>query len=455
MSCTTCTDNQNTGFYPTTEGCVNCPSPCPDGCDIRDTSCVIYTGAQLNCIEAVPNTNLEVILQKIDAKICQTVGDYTGFNFYCLSDTGPINNEQQFVERISQFVCQVKSDLNTFINTTYPAGTNTLQTQINSLKQPNITSCSAVNIGPSDSQNVVLTKLSNAVCALYGAINPSSANWSQCFTLVGNPPATIVEAFNTILTQICSIKSSGGSSLPTFNNIGSCLASPTSADSLVDTISKIKTRLCATPTFFAGNLSTHICTQFSPSDSLETVLVSILNQLDSVSSGSIKAITTDFVLTNVDDSNLCLGKKIGLNLTNIDRKVASNSADTTPGTLFDKLQAGANINLDFLTTPGKVILNATGGVTADEKVKTSLLDSSAGYLDAKIIGSTDMVSISVQKVNSDSQLKILANLDIPSLITTILDEIADDEDLKVKFCTLISSCPSPCDPPTNVQIIPA
>jgi hypothetical protein len=455
MACENCTDNQNIGWYPNTQGCVNCPAPCPDGCDVKDASCILYTSAPLTCIEAESNTNLEVILQKIDAKVCQTSGNYTGFNFYCLTDTGPINNEQQFVERISNFVCQLRTDLNTFTTVTFPTSIANLQGQIAALNAPNITSCPELNIVQSDSQNTVLTKLSNSVCSLYGAINPSSANWDQCFTLVGDPPSTIVEGFNTILNQICSIKSSGNNTLPTFDNTGSCLSSPTTTDSLVDTISKIKARLCSTPTFYAGNLSTHICSAFNADATLETVLSSILTQVDTVSSESVRAYTSDFLFTNIDDAHPCLGKRIGLNLSNIDRNVAATSSDPTPGTLFDKLQAGSNFNLDYTTIPGKVILNSSTGAVADEKVKVNSVDSAAGYLQDKLIGSTDIVSVAVTPTNGDTQLRITSNLDMAALINEILDQISDDEDLKSKFCSLISSCPSPCDPPTNVQIIPA
>lgn len=455
MACTNCTDNQNTGFYPNTSGCVNCPSPCPDGCDPKDASCILYTGAPLNCVGTPSNTNLEVILQNIDSKLCSATGDFSGFNFYCLINQGPINTEKQFVEKISQFVCETRTALDTFTNTTYTSGIASLQTQINVLSAPGITSCTELSIVPADNQKTVLTKLANALCSMYGALNPSSANWSQCFTLVGAPPATIVEGFNTILSQICQIKTSGGGATPTFDNTGSCLSSPTATDSLVDTISKIKTRLCATPTFNANNLGSFSCIQFSPNASLETVLVSAFNQVNTISIGSIRDVTSDFVLTNIDNSAPCLGKRLALNLTNIDRKVASNSSDPTPGTLADKLQAGTNVTIDFTTTPGKVILSASGGTSVDEKVKVNSVDTTAGFLQQKVIGSTDTISISITPYNNDTQLRFSANIDTAALVDLLLDGIAENEEMKTKFCSLISSCPSPCDAPTNVQIIPA
>jgi hypothetical protein len=405
----------------------------------------------------VSNTNLEAVLQKIDAKVCSTLGDYTGYNFSCLINDGPINNEQQFVEKISSYVCQTRSSLDTFISTTYPSGINGLQTQINSLKSPGITSCSSLNILSSDTQNIVLTKLSNAVCSIFSSINPASANWSQCFALVGNPPSNIVEGFNAVLSQICTIKNSGGSAvLPTFDNTGSCLSNPTGNDSLVDTISKIKTRLCSTPTFNAGNITAGTCISFTSSDSLETIISETISQVDTVSKNAVTDTTSDFTLVNVDNSNPCLGKKLGLNLANIDRKVGLNSSDLTPGTLADKIVQGTNISLDFgNTNPGKLTISSTAAASNDEKVKATSFDTTAGYLDVKIIGNTDIVSVAVTPVNNSTQLKLSSNLDYEGLIDIILDTIADNETLKEKFCNLISSCPSPCQPPTNVQIINA
>lgn len=453
------TTSQSLGYYPNTTGCVNCPSPCPEGCDAKDASCVLYTGAPLNCVGADSNTNLEVILQLIDSKVCTTIGDFSGYNFYCLINSGPINTQQQFVERISQFVCQTRTDLDAFISTTYPAGLNNLQTQINSLNNPAITSCAELNIISSDSQNVVLTKLSNGICAIYDAIDPSSANWSQCFTLVGDPPASIVEGFNTVLDQICQIKSGAASAaLPTFNNVGSCLAAPvTTADSLVSTVNKIKTRLCLSPTFNAGNLAAATCVSYNGSSTLEQVLDATIAQVNTLSLNTVRAFNnSQFTVTLIDPSQPCLGKQISLAAANIDRLVALNSADLTPSTLDNKFVAGTNVTLDFgIANAGKVTISAVGGSSSDEKVKVNGSDATADYLQNKVVGSTDMVSVTVLPINSDSQLKISANLDMDALINFILDEILDDETLKTKFCTLVSSCPSPCDPPTNVQVIPA
>lgn len=458
MACTN-TNSQSFGYYPNTTGCVNCPSPCPDGCDPKDASCIVYTGATLNCVGADSNTNLEVILQLIDAKVCETSGDFSGYDFSCLTDTGAIITQRQFVERISQYVCKTSIDFNTFTGTTYPAGITNLQTQINSLKNPNITSCSELNIDSNDQQNVVLTKLSNSVCAIYAAINPASANWSQCFSLVGDPPATIVEGFNTVLTQLCQIKNGGGSAtLPTFDNIGSCLAAPlTATDTLVTTVNKIKARLCQTPTFSAANLATPVCVQYSGASTLEDVLDSAISQINQLSLNIVKTFNnSQFTVSLIDPSQPCLGKQVSLAAANIDRMVALNSADLSPNTLDQKFVGAGTVSIDFGTiNPGKVTITGAAGATADEKVKVNGTDTTAGYLETKIVGNTDLVSVSVTPINTASQLRISANLDMPALINLILEEISEDEDLKLKFCNLVSSCPSPCDPPTNVQVLPA
>lgn len=53
------------------------PSPCNTGNNpcpqYPDAKCVVYTGPALPCMGAVTNTRLDIILQKIDTKLCNTV----------------------------------------------------------------------------------------------------------------------------------------------------------------------------------------------------------------------------------------------------------------------------------------------------------------------------------------------------------------------------------------------
>lgn len=440
-----------TGFYGNV-GCTDCGSSLPQGCTPFDASCGIYNGPALTCIGATAGITIEQLFQLIDSKVCETTGDYSTYNLACLS---PVTTEQEFVESISQYVCDNKDDFDTFVGTTYVAGIQALEDQITELNDPDITSpCSNIVIPANSSIAAVLQILANTGCSLYSAINPSTANWNQCFTVV-TPPTTIVGAFNIVLDQICQVKASTGSTtLPTFNNVGSCLPSPSATDSLVATITKMKTRLCQTPTFAAGNLTSSACISFTGSSTLEQVINAQNGYLTIVGQSAIRAASSDFTIDYIDPLQPCLGSTISLNTSVVDRKVASTSSDLTPGTLQDKLQAGTNVSFDYITTPGKVIINATGGAVADEKVKINSSDPTPGYLLDKLAGdnSTDPFITTLVTALSATQAKVTGTLNLQALAAAILELIADDVDLKASFCALAASCPVVCEPPTNVSV---
>lgn len=455
MACTDC-NQQNIPSVPLNQGCPGCGSGCTDyPCpSIIDTTCVVYTGPNLTCIGATTNTCLELILQKIDSQVCTTIGNYSGFNLGCLRAIYTINTAQQFAEGISNYVCNLRTDFNTFVNTTYPADQTVIDNRLDSLEIPGITSCAAVNITPADNRNTVLGKLAAASCTLFSELaSISTANWSQCFTVLV-PPTTLLEAFNVVLDQICQIESGAGITLPTFDNTGSCLPAPTSNDTLVQTVDKIKTRLCQTPTFSAANLNLSTCVQFSGASTLEDVIDAQNSMIDETSQQAIKDATSDFIISLIDPLQPCLGRQIALNTSVIDRLVALNGADVTPGTLADKLAPGTNITLDFGTlNAGKVTISASGGTPPDEEVKATNLDPTPGYLDAKLIGGTNSgITISALPTVTNDQIQIAPNVDLNILINLIFDEIEDDETLRDRFCAIVAQCPSPCDAPSSISV---
>lgn len=455
MACQDCNNPSGIPSYVSLPGCpstfIGCDNNCANG--IYDTACIVYTGPDLNCIGATTNTCLESIITQINSKVCTAVGDYSIYNLGCLRDDYIIDTAQDFAESISNYVCTLRADYNQFVNTTYLNDLSNIQDQIDNIQTPDTTSnCSNVVIPPDSGIQTVLQILSNASCSLYSAIDPSSANWSQCFTVI-DPPLNIVDAFNVVLDQICQINSSTGAVLPTFNNVGTCLPSPGATDTLSNTIIKIRTRLCQTPTFDAANLNGGYCGLINPSDTLETVIDSLNQALTITGSSAVTSASSDFIIDYVDPFNPCLGKTISLNTSVIDRSVALNDADIAPGNLSDKIAAGANITLDFGTiNTGKLTITSTGGITADEKVKSRSSDPTPGYLDQKLIGaSTTYITNSIVPANA-TQLKVQGDLNLYAIATDLLALIDSDDTLRTIFCTLINTCPSPCDAPTNVQV---
>lgn len=456
MACQDC--NQHViPSVPLGQGCPGCGSGCTDyPCPyIIDTACVVYTGADLVCTGATTNTCLELILQKMDAKICVAQGNYSGFNLGCLRAEYTIDTAQQFAESISDYVCTLRTDFETFVDTTFVDYQTAVDNRFLNLETAGFTSCATVGIVPADTLRQTLVKIAGNECNILAELATiPTANWSQCFTVLV-PPTTLLGALNVLLDQICSINAGLGPTLPTFDNTGTCLPAPlTTTDTLVATVTKIRTRLCQTPTFSAANLAASTCVQFSGASTLEDVIDAQNTVIDQTSQNSITAVSSQFLLTLVDPLEPCLGKSLALNPSVVDRLVALNGADVTPGTLVDKIAAGTNVTLDFgVLNVGKLTISATGGVPADEKVKATNLDPTAGFLDAKFIGGTNGgLTISTAPTPGNDQIQVMPNINFNTLINLIFDEIEDDEDLRARFCAIVSQCPSPCDAPSNISV---
>ena len=110
MACTNCTQTTAsiTGFVP-----ANCTEP--TSCFL-DAGCVVYTGPALNCADIATNDALDTILQKIDPLLCAATGDYSTYNTFCLA---PITTQKEFVESISEFVCDLRDEFDEFTGTTF------------------------------------------------------------------------------------------------------------------------------------------------------------------------------------------------------------------------------------------------------------------------------------------------------------------------------------------------
>lgn len=450
MACTNCTQTTSSivGFIPS-----NCSDPAT--CFL-DSGCVVYTGPALNCSAIVTNDNLETILQKIDPLLCAATGDYSTYNTYCLA---PITTQKQFVESISNFVCTLRTDYNTFSGTTFPAFQTTTNSRLSLLEVPGIT-CSSAGVTNTDTLQQVLTKYCTKFASIDSAINPSSANWTQCYS-VSPLPTTIIGGFNTLISQICILKGIVDANIgipPTFNNVGSCLPTPvTAADSLVDTVNKIKVRLCQTGTIDTTSLTFGcVSNSVSSGTDLQGTLQNILSKVTQIAQSLPTVWSPDFTITNTDSGNLCLGKTVNLSATiTPDRFVAATASDMSPGVLQDKLIPGTNVSLDYITSPGFVIINNTGGVgVGDHKVSVNSSDTTPNYLVAKILSGGQsngiQVSPSIDTINEVMLLNVTVNLN--TLFQALIDTLSSDSTLYANFCAAIAGCPSPCNAPSNVTV---
>jgi len=449
MACTNCSGGSSSFSMPSLQT--------PFTGAYQDSRGIVYTGPYLSCINVQSNTCLQDVIQAINAKVCQAVGDYTQYNFNCLSSLYTITDEASFVDSITDFVCNLATTVDNLqqqVNDNY----DDLSTQIDGIINPGLVSNCPTNIIYDENSDIfgIITALDTALCNVYTQLDMSTITWDACYTPSATP-TNLQEGIAEILNQICLTKDliAEGGILPTFDNTGTCLTTPTNNDTLVDTVIKIRTRLCNTPTFLAANLTGSTCVVFTDASTLEEVIDAQNAVIDSLSANSIRAASADFTITDVDPLNPCLGKTIAINSGVVDRKVALNNADLTPGTLFDKVAAGTNVSLDFgVSNAGKLTISATGGAATDEKVKISATDSTAGYLEDKVIGdNTDpIVTTIVTPTLAGDQLQILSQINIQNLLTALFDELEVNPTLRARFCEIVNSCPIPCAPPTGVTV---
>ncbi len=457
-NCQDCNSTPNNHFsiqsvFSSTSNCES--SDCEQS---ADTKCITYSGANLSCSGINSGDTLEDAFQKIDNKLCTTLGNYASYNMACLDDTGgAITTEQQFVERISTYVCNLSAQVNSFINTTFTNYQTTVNNRFNAIETPGITSCSFINLQLGDSLQTVITKLKNAICSIHdqGLIQLNGVEWNQCFS--ASVPLTVPSAFNLIIDQICELKASIGSgggsgTLPTFNNTGSCLPTPGSADSLESTVNKIKIRLCQTPTFDINSLTWNCIAKPSPvTTNLQAAFQAVLTKIDTLAASIPTFDSGDFSVTNVDNSQPCLGKRVELAVpSDQDRFVAINDSDTVPGTLINKLAPGSGLSFDLIANPGKITLNSTTG--ADENVKSHSADPSAGKLIDKIKGGNgNGISIAESVDFGANKVQMIPSVNALELIQYLYTEASNNPTTKAALCQLLSLCDC-CSAPVQVNV---
>jgi hypothetical protein len=387
---------------------------------------------------------VEIALQKIDGQICSLVGNYSTYQFNCLPAWfgQSITTEAQFVDAITGYACEITNTLQTFTGVTFPAFKSDVMSQIDNVITPTIT-CSSAGVTSLDSLQTILTKYCTKFGQIDTALSIAGVNWGECLTVVSTP-TTIAQAFSLVVDQICQVKALTSGALPTFNNLGTCLASPGSADSLVSTIGKIITRVCLSPTYNAANITWGCVSTPSSATSIEAALQNIITGVNT-SLYSLPTFSGDFVVTANNVSNPCAGVHVALATPlNQDRFVASNASDSSPGTLQSKTTAGTNITLDFVSTPGQMIINSTAAVL-DHKVLASTGDTTPGFLDQKIAGSTNSgVTLSPIYDAIAKKLDLNLSVDLGTLLDLLLDELVPASDLYNKFCAKVALCPCNC-----------
>lgn len=382
MSCSNCSPVSPLSFDVQMFFSNNCFSQSTSGCSsIASSACVAYLGPNLSCSGVNTNDSIETALQKIDTHICSAIGDYSTYQFNCLTAWygSAITQESQFVDAITGYACQIESTLTSFTGVTFPSYQDAVSSRFAAVETPSIT-CSSASVTPSDNLETILQKYCTTFGDLYDKISLSGVTWDACYTVV-TPPTVIADAFQLLADQICQTKALTSGAPPTFDNTGTCLPSPGTTDSLVSTIGKITTRLCQSPTLDNTSLSSSCVSIPGTATDLQTLLQTMLGKLDTLLQ-AYPTYSADFAITAAGGSP-CDGINVALATPlDVDRYVASNASDTTPGTLATKLSTNGSIVLDFSDNStakidvsngdkGDVTVSGTGSTwTIDNKAVT-------------------------------------------------------------------------------------
>lgn len=443
MSCTSTPFSYNVQYF-YDQSCSTCSDTC--GGHQLDATCVVYTGPNLACSGIQTNEDLETILSKIDEQICAATGDFSNFQFNGLIAWWgqPITTEIEYVDASTSYADQIAGDLLLFTGTTFITYQSSVAARFDALEEPEI-SCTIAGVTTADDLTTVLTKYCNTFGDLYDSISISAVDWDQCFT-VTTPPTTLAEAFSLVIDQICQV-SDAGATLPSFNNSANCLAG-SSSDSLITTIGLITGVLCETDAF-DGTALTLGCLAPATTD-LQDVVQELVTQTNALIQNTV-TYSGDFTVTPNGDP--CDGVTLSLATpVNLDRFVAVDALDPTPGTLVDKLSAGSGItftnlgnqlNISTAATPDSFKVKADSGGTDTE-----------GFLENKVNGgSAAGVTITTNYNATSEQVDILPSINPSELFTYLLNQLDGDPDLFELFCSKLVNCPSPCDPPADVQAV--
>lgn len=402
MPCSNCNDNSPLIFD--IQSFVN--STCTSSGDsCMPSNLICYTGSNLPCSLINNGDTLEDALTKIDSKICSISGNYSTYQKHCLPSIygSAINDESTFVDAITSYLCTTASTVSNFISNTFVTYQASVTSQFTAVNNPAIT-CASASVTSVDTLNTILAKYCTKFTSLDSAINLTGIDFGSCFTVV-DPITNVRDGFTEVLSQICQLKTSvdGGTVLPTFNNTGSCLASPSTTDSLISTIGKIKTKLCSLPTWISTNVTWGCVGSPTSTTSIEEGIQRIISKVNYMLP-KVVTFGDGFTTSPVDVGDACQGINVSLDGIT-DRLVASNSSDDSPGTLDTKL-SGDGITIDSTTTAGLVILRN------DHKVLSSSSDTIPSYLINKLSGSTSSgITITPTYNTTTKQVDLILTVD--------------------------------------------
>lgn len=196
----------------------NCCNPTPTPCTVNNVCteelsayCIRYNqGDALSCIGVLPTDNrrLSDILKLMDTAICELTGsgDYSSYDVGCLS---PVTTQQSWVEKISEYVCDLTSTVEsnyTTLNNLITAATNEnigLSTRI-AITGTCTEIAGLAYVNGTTTLNSHIQKLRDAVCANYNTYvahtSLAAITWPSCIT----SSTTIGASIQKIVDLLCA-----------------------------------------------------------------------------------------------------------------------------------------------------------------------------------------------------------------------------------------------------------
>lgn len=451
MACQQC---QNTGT-PCHHNLITSCSPLNITKGINyDASCIFYTGAKLTCSDIDPNTDLQTLLQAFDTKLCTSNStDFSLYDLACLDEDIVITTEQQWVEAVSERLCEAEAAIESLSDTTEDI--STLETQVESIVQPQLTLPPITNTSSSSSLNQLLVGLGNAINTVNNNQSISTVDWDAVYTSSATP-STIAEGFIETLTQLGLLKdeATAALALPTFNTTSYCLATSGASVPLITVVQELMLKDCSNVTYSPSLVSWGCISVLGESPSTPSLTDSMRSLAGGVNTlfNERKTFDTNF-FSSTPNVGGCSGNNISLRLENIPNDQVKVQSAGTAGYLQDRLIAGTGIS--FSVGTNAITINNTVPAS-NNQVKTES-GGTAGYLIDKITGSTSEGITLSTSIVSDA-VKLVLSVDPAILSDYIITAITEDGDLAValaapileaiegsvelkdKLCTIISTC---------------
>lgn len=406
-------------------------SPCnPDytdlGCsDYPWTSCVIYNGENIPCLNISQTENLNDVIQHIKDVVCSlTPGSYASFDYKCFSSQG-ITTEQQFVEFISTLLCSV---LGTQTPTTVTSLSSlysliqSLTTNVNLIKNQTLVSCFQTLSGLTTPQQIgdLLTAVQNIICnhetrldALEsGSVNTNitviNANHDVNLTASGTNNHTLSadvkidpDSLNAITTSVAGVKVLS----PDVSVVDTQSVNLTASGSKNHTI-QADVKISSTAGNAVSILSDGI--YVNPASITETALVANdSSSIDFTQSGVNGHTVTASVILNPSLSNLITSTPSGLLVNASSVQDPISPVDTNTINLTTSGSANHTIQADVIVSPtvNNLLQALSNGLYVDSTAISSngwLLTGNSSATNSNFIGTTNNVPINFRVNNIKS-----------------------------------------------------